>query len=87
MLTTKLSSKGQVIIPKSLRTSHHWEQGQELAVVEMEEGILLKPAALFPETTLRETASCLHYTGKPKTLQDMEEAIKKGALESLHVRR
>jgi hypothetical protein len=25
MLTTKLSSKGQVIIPKEIRNRHHWE--------------------------------------------------------------
>jgi bifunctional DNA-binding transcriptional regulator/antitoxin component of YhaV-PrlF toxin-antitoxin module len=30
MELTRLSSKGQVIIPEALRAVHHWEAGQEL---------------------------------------------------------
>jgi hypothetical protein len=30
-------------------------------------------------TTLREVAACLPFTGKAKTLEDMEAAIKAGA--------
>ena len=79
MSTTKLSSKGQVIIPKEIRLLHHWEPGQELQAINTDDGVLLTPASPFPETSLREVASCLPYTGRPKTLEEMEEAIKKGA--------
>lgn len=87
MLTTKLSSKGQVIIPKEIRNRHHWETGQELQAVDTDEGILLRPAFAFPETSIKEVASCLSYTGKPKTLEEMEAAIKKGARSIKHERR
>lgn len=30
METTRLSSKGQIIIPKALRDIYHWQTGQEL---------------------------------------------------------
>ena len=33
METTRLSSKGQVIIPKRLRDAHHWLAGQELIAI------------------------------------------------------
>jgi len=79
MSTTKLSSKGQVIIPKEIRLLHHWEPGQELQAINTDDGVLLTPASPFPETSLREVASCLPYTGRPKTLEEMEEAIKQGA--------
>jgi len=79
MPSTKLSSKGQVIIPKEIRLLHHWEPGQELQAINTDDGVLLTPASPFPETSLREVASCLPYTGRPKTLEEMEEAIKKGA--------
>lgn len=82
MPTTVLSSKGQIIIPKPIREAHHWEPGQRLEVVDSGDGILLKPAAPFPETTLAEVAACLLYSGKPKTLADMEKAIEKGAQET-----
>jgi len=78
MNTTRLSSKGQVIIPKSLRTTHHWEAGQELVVVDFGDGILLKPKAPFKETNIGDVASCLKFREKTKSLEDMEAAISKG---------
>ncbi len=67
MNKTKLSSKGQVIIPKSSRDVHHWEEGQELMVIDTEEGVLLK------------LAGCLRYSGTARTLEEMELAIRQGA--------
>lgn len=87
MSTTKLSSKGQVIIPKEIRLLHHWEPGQELQAINTDDGVLLTPASPFPETSLREVASCLPYTGRPKTLEEMEEAIKQGARSTKRDRR
>ncbi len=86
-MTTKLSSKGQVIIPKEIRNRHHWETGQELQAIDTDEGILLRPASAFPKTRLKEVASCLSYSGKTKTLEEMEAAIKKGARSIKHERR
>lgn len=80
--TTVLSSKGQIIIPKPIRNAHHWEPGQRLEVIDAEEGILLKPAAPFPESTLAEVAASLQYQGKAKTLAEMEEAVRQGAEEA-----
>lgn len=84
MASTRLSSKGQVIIPKHLRASHHWEAGQELIVIDTGDGILLKAKAPFPETTLSDVAGCLHYSGPAKTLDEMDEAIAKGLAAQIH---
>ncbi len=81
MSTTKLSSKGQVIIPAPVRASHHWEAGQELVVIDTGDGVLLKPKSPFPETSVKKVAGCLHYQGKAKTLEEMGEAIKAGVME------
>jgi AbrB family looped-hinge helix DNA binding protein len=79
MNKTRLSSKGQVIIPKSSRDAHRWETGQELVVIDTDEGILLKPARPIPAASLKELAGCLKYTGPAKSLEEMEEAIRTGA--------
>ena len=79
MNKTRLSSKGQVIIPKSSRDSHHWEAGLELAVIDTDEGVLLKPVQPVPPATLDELAGCLSYKGKVKTQAEMERAIEQGA--------
>lgn len=78
METTKLSSKGQVIIPKPLRTAHHWDTGQELVAIDVGDGVLLKPKSPFAEKNIDEVASCLKYSGKAKSLEDMAAAIAKG---------
>jgi AbrB family looped-hinge helix DNA binding protein len=81
MQTTKLSSKGQVIIPKTLRTRYNLNEGQILTVIDTGDGILLKPSQPFKETELDQVAGMLKYSGKPVSLSEMEAAIKKGALE------
>jgi AbrB family looped-hinge helix DNA binding protein len=79
MTTTVLSSKGQVIIPKPVRAAHHWNPGDRLVVEDTPDGVLLRPAALFKRTTLDDVAGCLKWSGPAKTLEEMEEAIAKGA--------
>lgn len=78
----RLSSKGQVVIPKSIRHQHQWHSGQQFVVEETDSGILLRPVkpSLFPKTTLQQAAGCLQsaYAGEPKTLEDMEDAIRQG---------
>lgn len=78
MDSVKLSSKGQVIIPKPIRDSYHWETGQELMLIDTGNGILLQPKAPFAETSLNDVAGCLSYAGKPKTLAEMDNAIAEG---------
>jgi AbrB family looped-hinge helix DNA binding protein len=78
MATTKLSSKGQVMLPLSVRRSRKWEAGMQLTVEETPEGVLLRPAKPFPPTTVEQVAGMLKYTGPRKTLKQMEEAIAKG---------
>lgn len=79
MKTTKLSSKGQVILPKSVRQAHHWEPGIELAVEDREEGVLLRPLNPFQPTRIEDVIGCIGYAGPAKTLEEMEEAVAAGA--------
>lgn len=75
METTKLSSKGQIIVPKSLRETHHWKPGQEFVVMDTDEGILLKPKQAFKPTKLEDIANRPPYQGKPKTIEQMNAAV------------
>lgn len=82
MPTTSLSSKGQVIIPKPIRSLHNWHPGQKLQIIDTEDGVLLRPASPFAETTLDQVTACLPYQGEAKTLEEMDEAIRRGAQEA-----
>lgn len=75
METTLLSSKGQVIIPKSIRTSHHWKPGTRFIVEEMSGGILLKPLDTFPVTDLQRGLGCAGYKGPAKSLEEIQAAV------------
>ena len=82
MITTKLSTKGQITIPKEIRSAHGWSKGLEFTVQETENGLLLTPLPLFVETTLADVPGCTGYQGPPKSLEEMEEAIARGAREA-----
>jgi AbrB family looped-hinge helix DNA binding protein len=75
MLTTKLSSKGQVILPKSLRDSRRWPVGTEFAVEETADGVLLRPTRPFAPTRLDDVAGCLRGSGPARTIEEMNRAI------------
>ena len=85
MEITRLSTKGQIVVPKRIRFSKAWGHGTEFTVEEHRDGILLRPTARFPRTTLDEVVGCLQYTGKPKTLAQMDAAIGK-IVEERHAR-
>jgi AbrB family looped-hinge helix DNA binding protein len=74
-LTTTVSTKGQVILPKQIREHRKWDAGTELVVEETAEGVLLKPASVFPPTRYEDVRGSLHYQGRPKTLEEMDAAI------------
>ena len=82
MEITNLSSQGQVTIPQNLREQYQWQDGQELIIINVGDGILLKPKKTFPETKLDDVAGCLNYQGKAKTIEEMEQAIAQGIGES-----
>ena len=75
METTRLSTKGQIILPKGIRVSRAWEPGMEFTVEETGDGVLLRPAARFPDTILDDVAGCLRSKRKSKTDAQMRAAI------------
>jgi len=75
METARLSTKGQIVLPASIRTSRAWGPGTEFTVEETGDGVLLRPAGRFPVTSLDEVAGYLRSAGKPNTLSRMRTAI------------
>jgi len=78
METTLLSSKGQVIIPKTIRSSHHWKPGTRFVVEDVQGGVLLKPLNSFAATDLKSGLGCAGYKGVAKSLEEMQAAIDEG---------
>jgi AbrB family looped-hinge helix DNA binding protein len=75
MLTTTVSTKGQVILPKAIRERRNWQPGTRLVVEDTPDGVLLKPVPVFAPTRPEDVAGMLAYRGQPKTLEEMDAAI------------
>jgi AbrB family looped-hinge helix DNA binding protein len=88
---TKMSSKGQIVIPKSVRDRHGWGDGTPFDVVDTPQGVLLrapspKKEALTIDEALARIRSRVTYSGPPVTIEEMNETIaemwKQSALKS-----
>lgn len=78
MLTSKLSSKGQIVLPSSVRARLKLPAGDTLAVDVGAKEIVLRPltrAKPWAKTSLDDVRGCLRYRGKPNTLAEMERVI------------
>ena len=74
-LTTTVSTKGQIILPKVIRDQLRWEPGTRLVVEDTADGVLLKTAQAFPPTKGEQVFACLPYRGPPKTLDEMNAGV------------
>ena len=83
MQTTQMSTKGQVIIPKDIRTRRHWLPGTRLVAEETPDGVLLRAARSTSTQSLDAGLAAMHalagHRGRPKTLAEMDAAIAREA--------
>lgn len=74
-VTTIVSTKGQVILPKAIRQRREWEAGTRLVVEETEDGVLLRKAPAFAMTRPDQVFGVLAFKGEPKSLDDMDAGV------------
>lgn len=78
-MQTKLSGKGQVVVPKPVRDRLGWRPGIDLDVIETEDGVTLRARVARKKLTVDEAVARLReiYThqGPPASLEDMDAAI------------
>ncbi len=77
METVKMSSKGQIVIPKAMRDSHHLQPGVEFIIIEEGNSLRLMPAANIKQATVDEVGGILHRAGRvPMSDDDMRAALR-----------
>lgn len=74
-ITTVISTKGQVILPKSIRDLRHWAAGTQLIVEDTPDGVLLKAVPIFPATDLNAVFGSLQHNGPALSVEGMDAAI------------
>ena len=80
--TVTMSTKGQVVIPRALREHLGWGEGTRLEIVSQAGGVVIRPLRSIPETKVDDLLGLLKYAGPPKTIEEMNDAIAKGAMMS-----
>ena len=76
METTRLSSKGQVVLPKSVRDAHGWAPGTEFTVELTSDGVRLRQRGPFAPTGLGQVFGSVTHAGPAKSLEDMDAGIR-----------
>jgi AbrB family looped-hinge helix DNA binding protein len=75
MDTTRLSSKGQVVLPSAIRSARKLKAGARFAVEDTAEGILLRPLAPYPHTRIEDVCGMLKYDGPARSPEEMDAAV------------
>lgn len=70
-----LSSKGQLVLPKHIRVRRNLRPGMRLQLEETPEGLLLRPAQIFPPSTVKQVFGMAKSKVGKRSLQDMDTAI------------
>jgi len=73
--TTRMSTKGQVILPKAVRQRRGWTAGTRLVVEERSDGVLLTAEPLFPPTKVEDVYGMLKYDGPPVSVEEMKAGV------------
>jgi len=74
-LTTTVSTKGHVMLPKAIRDRRHWPAGTELTVEDVPEGVLLKAKPAFAPTRPTDVFGSLSHDGAAKSIAGMKAGI------------
>jgi AbrB family looped-hinge helix DNA binding protein len=75
---TRLSSKGQIVLPSSIRNARQWKAGTEFQVQETPEGILLKRLDGQAPSRIEDVAGCLKASRRV-SLEEMDAAVAREA--------
>ena len=73
MASVKLSTKGQIVIPKEIRDAREWSPGTEFEVILTEAGVLLSPVPPLPATRVRDGLGLLARKGRRRLSQEETE--------------
>ena len=75
MATAAVTSKGQITIPAEVREDLGLKAGDRVSFIKGENGEYILKAKTG---SIMDLEGCVHWTGKPVTIEEMNETIAKG---------
>jgi AbrB family looped-hinge helix DNA binding protein len=74
--TTKIGKRGTVVIPAALRKKYGFEEGSQLVVEQLSEGILFRPVVTLPVEIYTPERKAEFLLNNAVTLRDYKKALK-----------
>lgn len=72
---TKMSDKGQVVVPKTVRDLKGWLPGTDLEVIDLGDGIMLRPrrrgTTLTVDDAITRLRALYHHVGPPIPIEHL----------------
>lgn len=73
--TIKISSKGQIVIPKEVRDDLHWDSGVELILLMTEQGVMLRTKAQVEKYPAKSLRGFLQYKGEKVSTEQLCQPV------------
>ncbi len=73
--TVRLSSKGQLVIPRAMREALHWDAGMELKMVRTGSGLVIQPPPKKSGKRLEDLRGYLNYQGPPLSDEELHAPV------------
>ena len=73
--TTRMSTKGQLVLPKAIRERRGWGAGGDFDIEERPEGVLLRPAVKETPSRMEDVFGSLGPAKRVVSVEEMNDAI------------
>lgn len=71
----RMSSKGQIVVPREVREKRGWRDGTTLEVVDTPRGVILRSASAPEASSVDALVGCIPYRGPKHTVAEMDRAV------------
>ncbi len=71
----RMSSKGQIVVPREAREKRGWGEGTVLEIVETSRGLLVRRPTDTGSVSIDALVGCIPYRGPKHSVAEMERAV------------
>ncbi len=72
---TRISTKGQIVLPKALRDRRGWRPGDELVVEERSDGVMLRREVKYAHSRMEDVFGSLGPSDQVVSIEEMNQGV------------
>ena len=71
----RMSSKGQIVVPREVREKRGWRDGTTLEIVDTARGVVLRSVSAPEALSVDALFGCIPYRGRKHSVAEMDRAV------------